>query len=358
MAYARTALLAVAFFSAALWKDASLSSADAEQLQLKPMTIDGAFAGKKKKQAAVDLSGLSCLPGGAAGLRTCMAVNDENQSAQRLSLDADRLVVGAVVPILGAKPDPETLGAEPSVACGAGPGEFGELDGEAVSYSAPYFYIVGSHGCSRKADEFRLSSFVFARVKVDGSGAPTASVQTTYRVADALRSGGVANFGKSLEGAAGLNIEGMLVKDDRVWLGLRAPLDAKGSAILLELSAQELFREGHEAGAKIVKPSAVATQGRGIRDLAALPDGRIVVLGGAVNGPEVPFRLFLFNPDSEATTEIGELPPVKGVVKGKEKIGKAEAISVLWADEKEALAVVLFDGLENGAPHSVRFGLK
>lgn len=344
-----------------LWACGHIGPAVAEQspILLKPVTIDGAFAGKKKKQAAVDLSGLSCLPAGA-GPQACMAINDENKAAQRLSLDGDRLSVGAVVPILGAQPDTATLGAKPSVACGAGPGDFGELDGEAVSYSAPYFYIVGSHGCSRKGDEFRLSSFILARVKVNGSGAPVSGVETTYRVSDALRNAPVvgASFGKSLEGAAGLNIEGMVVKDDRVWLGLRGPLGEKDAAVLLEVSARELFRIGNDAGAKIVKSSTVTTNGLGVRDLAALPDGRILVLGGSVNGPEVPFRLFVFDPASEVTVEIGELPPVKGIVKGKEKIGKAEAISVLLVDQGETLVVVLFDGLENGAPHSVRLNLK
>ena len=48
---------------------------------LKPMTIDGAFSGKKAGAPAKDISGMACLPATAAP-RTCLLINDENKSAQ------------------------------------------------------------------------------------------------------------------------------------------------------------------------------------------------------------------------------------------------------------------------------------
>ena len=87
--------------------------------------------------------------------------------------------------------------------------EFGELDGEAVAFAAPYYYVVGSHGCSRKKGEFRASSFILARLSDDQQG----GVETTFRLTDVLRHASTvsAYFGKDLNGDNGLNIEGLAV---------------------------------------------------------------------------------------------------------------------------------------------------
>lgn len=57
-----------------------------------------------------------------------------------------------------------------------------------MAYAAPYFYVVGSHGCSRGKAKFKLSTFVLARIRVDANGEPAGpdAVETTYRLGDAL----------------------------------------------------------------------------------------------------------------------------------------------------------------------------
>jgi hypothetical protein len=101
--------------------------------------------------------------------RTCLLVNDENKNAQLATIDGDRLVVGDPIVLIRDEPDTnpkKTLGKAPDVGCPKGVGDFGKFDGEGVAYSGPFF-LIGSHGCSRNSEKFRLSSFMLARIRVD-----------------------------------------------------------------------------------------------------------------------------------------------------------------------------------------------
>ena len=104
--------------------------------------------------------------------RHCLAVNDENQMAQLATL------------MVGSSPvddhthwqksfrfDPRS-GAGDQVLPGRGEKKYKEFDGEAVAYAAPYFFVVGSHGCGRNNQAFRLSSFVLARIRMDNQARP------------------------------------------------------------------------------------------------------------------------------------------------------------------------------------------
>jgi hypothetical protein len=334
------------------------ASQQTDLLKLTPLTLKGTFLGKKKSKAAVDLSGVACmLPVG--GKLSCVAVNDENTNIQFATIDGDQMTIGASLQIIGGSPNPKTLGVAPILKCG-GDGGFGELDGEAVAFSAPYFFVAGSHGCSRKKNQFRLSSFHLARFAVDAAGAPTGAVETTYRVSDVLkRSADIAGaFGGNLEAAGGLNIEGMAVDGDRIWLGLRGPVDAQGIALMVDASIKDLFRDGPDPSSAEPRLIKADLEKRGIRDLALLPDKRLLILAGAVNGPEVPFTISVFDPSTAKVTWRKVLPAVEGMVDGKKELGKAEAIAVLETTEQEARVVVLFDSLADGAPHTVTIPLR
>src|ERR1700754_1967385 len=199
----------------------------ASGIALTPMKLSGEFLGKKKKDVAPDLSGIACMAAKGAS-RTCLAVNDENRNAQFLTIEANQMTVGQPVTLIGDTPDEQTLGKPPKkLDCSAGRGKYGDLDGEGVTFSAPYFYVVGSHGCSRNTNEFRLGSFILSQIRVDDSGQPVTkkAVQNTYRVSDILEHAGKAakSFGKDLKTAHGLNIEGIAADGDRLWFGFCAP---------------------------------------------------------------------------------------------------------------------------------------
>lgn len=348
--------------------------ADAQEpapVALKPMALEGAFIGKKKSEPAVDISGIACMPPRDMR-RICLVINDENRNAQFAAIENDRLLVGQSIDLIGNKPDPRFLGSPPAIKCRAD-GDFKDLDGEGVAYAEPYFYLVGSHGCSRNAGELRLSSFLLTRVRVDREGRPADShgkpvpagdprhaVETSWRASDLLASAGKAGafFAKDLESANGLNIEGLAVDGETIWFGLRAPVDKDtGEAFLVRGSVADLFRDGHDRAKVFHDILPLRLDGLGIRDLATLPGRRLLVLAGAAHGPEVPFKLFLVDPASRAVKPVGTLPAVEGQVEGKKKVGKAEAVTALAATPERASIVVLFDGLVDGAPQRAEIQL-
>jgi hypothetical protein len=319
--------------------------------------VEGDFTGKKPGKPAKDLSGAACMPAGADGSRVCLFVNDESGRAQFALLKGKTIVPGTVLDLIGDAPHDSFLGAAPEIE-GAEDGEFGEFDGEGIAYAAPYFYIVGSHGRARKSGDFALSSFLLARVKVGADGAPDGPVELTWRLSELLRHARpvAAFFGKTLdEDENGLNIEGVAVDGKRLLAGLRAP-SIDGKAFLVAADLADLFAAGHtppKREAEII-PLALGEE-MGIRDLASLPDGRLVVLAGPAQEQELPYRIFVAEPKAGgALVPVGDLDPVEDEDGDP---AKAEAMALLGAEGGELRLLVLFDGLKNGGPVELRFPL-
>lgn len=309
------------------------------------------FTGKPPDKPAKDVSGLACLPPDD-GERRCLLANDENIVAQFATLRGKRIKPDKTIALIGDKPLAATLGATPSVAC-AKPGAFGEFDSEGVAYAAPYFYVVGSHGCSRNTGEFRLSSFHLARIKVDAAGKPEGPAELTYRLSDALRQAGAAGafLGRDLMSADELNIEGLAVVGDRLWAGLRAP--APGDrAVLVGTSVSALFAPGHRSlGAAPEIITFDAGKGRGIRDLAALADGRLIALVGPRQEEDVPYGLILVDPRQPvAARELGELR--------QKRNAKAEVVTLLAETGDGVSLLIGYDGKKNGDFEEYRLPLQ
>ena len=175
------------------------------------------------------------------------------------------------------------------------------------------------------------------------------AVETTYRLGDAL---GLAEtvsayYTQDLQtddGDAtpnGLNIEGVAVDGTRLFAGLRAP-SHDGKTFIVEADVGALFAQGHEPlkAAPQVIPLTVG-RGAGIRDLAILPDGRLLVLTGPAQGQtDVPYSLFAAGASTNA-----KLEPI-GRLTGAEKGAKAEGVAVLG--DKRIL--VMFDSVKDGGP--------
>jgi hypothetical protein len=306
------------------------------------------FADKKGK-AAKDISGIACRPP-AGGEWRCLVVNDESKAAQFATLTQTTIRPERPLPLIGDTA-PAASGRQPAIGCPK-PGGFGEFDGEGVAYSDRSFYVVGSHGCSRHGGEYRPSSFLLARIPSAGGqvGAP----ELSWRVSDLLGTAGeVAPYlGKPLDADSnGLNIEGLAVVGDRLWLGLRAP-SLDGRAFLVGGSVAELFKPGSEPAA--TKPQLLAfTAGaqRGVRDLAPLADGRLLALVGPAQDQEVPYAIVLLDPaDPTAARELGELR--------QRKNAKAEALTVLTEERDELRVLVGYDSVKNGEFEEYRLKLR
>lgn len=375
--YSARAIAAIGLFA---WLGGDVQAAE-PVIPLAAMTVDGEtlVSDDEDQPLAFDISGMACLPP-QGDARKCLVINDENRQAQFAVVRGDRMTGGQPVPLIGDEPDPDTLGAPPKEKCGD-KGKFKNLDGEGVAYARPFFYIVGSHGCSRSKDKFQLSSFILARVRVDAqgraadsSGRPVAdgaisrAVETTYRVSDLLKQAKHVKrfYAKNLKNEEGLNIEGVAVQGDQIWFGLRAPVtDAKKDgkkreeqSFLVGGSVADLFAPGHKKAK--AEPDVVSfdLSGLGIRDLAALPDGRLLILAGPASEEEVAFQLFVADPVAQTAKSIGTFPVVKGPGKKGDIVpGKPEGVTLLDPAADAASAVILFDSLKDGAPHLARFAI-
>jgi hypothetical protein len=313
------------------------------------ITLTGTFIGKDDDPGnpAEDLSGIACMEP-IAGKRRCLIVNDENKAAQFATFDGKELAAGnppEPLPLIGSDKSDKTLGKPPEKSestCKAD--DFEELDGEGVAYSAQgetrYFYVVGSHGCSRKKGKFRQSSFILARVLVDKEGRPVTNgkpaleaVETTYRLSDVLKSVPKLkpHFAKNLKTEQGLNIEGIAVRGEDLFIGLRAPVIDK-KAFILKASVKDLFAPGQEPSK--VAPGVIEValdEDIGIRDLASLDKDRLVVLAGPTGEKEnVPYRLVLVAAaDGKVLQDLARIE--NNVLKG----GKAEGVAVIEAIPQE-----------------------
>lgn len=215
------------------------------------------------------------------------------------------------------------------------------------------FYIVGSHGCSRKHDEFRPSSFLLARLPVDPAG-KLGKAELTWRVTEALRQAPPrisGKIGKSLDDDKGLNIEGIAAIGDRLLFGLRAPShDKKGAVVSVPIA--QLFAPGTgEAVGEPVVHELPLGKDTGIRDLATLPDGKLLVLSGpTLDQRRVPYALSVYDPGTDDHRWLARLADMPA---GKDR-AKAEAVVVLGHDAGALRVLVLFDGIQNGGPQQYR----
>ncbi|MCJ2043282.1 DUF3616 domain-containing protein [Methylobacterium sp. J-078] len=330
-----------------------------------PYTVIRDFDGQTTGDRAYDLSGMACRPAEADGTRLCVVVNDENRGAQFARLGATTLTPGATAYDLGTAPAPDIRGTPPAQShCSGGPGKFNQLDGEAVAYAEPFFYVTGSHGCTRGKRKYKLSSMILTRLRPNADGTAAAETVSTYRLFDALMAAEpVRDFvlrdlefdwnAPPPEGTPqpnGLNVEGLAVVGGRLYAGLRAP-SRDGRAFLVSVPVEALFAQGNATlTADVTTIPLAAGPDAGIRDLTILPDGRMLVLTGASrNGLPVPYRLFLAELPTGTLTSVATIAPVRGENEAGKRIdGKAEAVVPLGPGP----VLVLFDSLLNGAPHA------
>jgi len=68
------------------------------------IAVDPDLLGKKDGKPAKDISGMDCMPSAAGDVLDCIAVNDENRVAQRVTVKPGSLSPGATVALLGPVP--------------------------------------------------------------------------------------------------------------------------------------------------------------------------------------------------------------------------------------------------------------
>jgi hypothetical protein len=315
------------------------------------------------------ISGMACLGNQGDATRECFVINDEERFGEVAILTKEGLAATGKLVTFVAKGDKDVVGVEPHPGCGD-VGKFGELDGEGVAIAGDFAYVASSHSCSG-GGKFKPSSFLLTRFKLDSPtsfvGKSPPVVERSWRLSDALlASDKVRNdFGKPKE--TGTNIEGIAVIGDRLYAGLRTPVTAatktdEAIAFIVSAPIEDLFASGPDPLNKIMKnkddlktrevrlgPEA------GIRDLAALKSGKLLILSGPTKEqPGVEYKLWLLEQPDSDDKSVKTLHPLVTITtpeKGSDgKTAKAETVVVIDEDSKKLKLLVLYDNINEGGP--------
>lgn len=279
------------------------------------------FSGFKEDE---DLSGIA-----AWDERHCLVCTDEKHDIQPGIMDrtAGTVTAGAGFPLLAnAKKKDET-----------------DTEGVVAVREHGCYYVTGSHGVAKKSGELQPSRLHVFRVPVNAAsgepepgGVQVGSLQPWIAKDPVL----AASVGKSLR-TDGFNIEGLAWKDGKLWFGVRAP-NIGSDAFVIEVDAKSLFTGAPQASLHRLAVGA----GLGIREIAALRDGFLVLTGESNSdvGPDKEFRLYHWKP--------GRVPEFIGVLPSPP--ARAEGLMVLAEQEKSADVLVVFDSAPGGGPRAYR----
>ncbi|MCW1922399.1 DUF3616 domain-containing protein [Luteolibacter arcticus] len=233
-----------------------------------------------------------------------------------------------------------------------------EVDIEGVAYSSAdhAYYVVGSHGLGKKKGDFQADRHSIYQVPVDPATGQVKKdgIRRTSLLPWLEKTPQVKPHLKQPLQQNGLNIEGLTWSGGKLWFGLRAP-NQDGRGLVLELAPDQLFGGG-KPGPMRVHEITIA-KGRGIREIAAVQDGFILLTGNAsaeaskkipitaAPGPDTRFELLYWDGRDTKATNLGRLP---------ENGGKGEALLVLDDAAGHVDLLVIFDGLPGGEPLGVR----
>ncbi len=288
--------------------------------------MKGDFAGPE------DLSGLASLDG-----LNGVIVSDEPRCAQAIIIDPAKhtITAGARLPLFTVDGVVEA-----------------DLEAVAADEVNHCYYAIGSHGASKKKGEFQDDRCHIFRIPAEAkSGVPMAKGIATGSLLPWLAT--QPTFKGSLQKPLqqrGFNIEGLACKAGKLYIGVRGP-NVNGHTFVIEMAPEPLFN--NQLPTSKIHELPVGA-GQGIREIAALPDGFLVLTGNAGSEPSKhfpesldhaeknPSALWWWRPGTDKSlTKLLVLPKHEG---------KAEGILVTKADAAQVEVIVIFDSGELGAP--------
>lgn len=288
-------------------------------------------------EESFDLSGIASIDG-----VHCVVGADELFSIQPGAIDRTRKRIDAGAPVPLLRPP----GGKKKVEI--------DIEGVAVDPGGQRYYVTGSHGVGKKKGDHQPTRMSVFEVPVDPASGRIRR--------DEIRRGSLApwlerspifrdHVGEPLQ-RNGMNFEGLAHARGKLWFGTRGP-NLRGIAHIVEVEPESLFSDG------IPRAKAHALnlgEGRGIRALASVDGGFLVVAGNSAaeatpqipvsfaKRPDATFELFHWQPAGEAKL-IGEMP---------EAPGKAEALLVLEETPDRIDVLVLYDSAPGGGPRTLR----
>jgi hypothetical protein len=237
----------------------------------------------------------------------------------------------------------------------------GELDAEGAAHDGSFAYVTGSH--SRKRDPsianphsrhvYRLA------LQPDGRMQPSAQpVDDKGRLWRLMAASTVLGpfvdkcLGKD---GHGINIEGLAARNDQLYFGFREPAQDR-TAYILRIAASALF-EGGDLAPRLF--SLEAGKASSIRDLLAVPEGLLVLVGPDDDSKkDIPWWIGLWDgSNAGANIKLRPLAELKlPVVSGGDcqKEIKPEAMTLLADAPDFRRVLILSDGMCDGGPLTFR----
>ncbi|WP_295954999.1 DUF3616 domain-containing protein [Rhodoferax sp.] len=296
--------------------------------------------GKKKElKTRQSVSGIACSLD-TKNQRVCLLAFDEGVEARWATLHDAALV---------AEPAPLLLRDNT-----------GELDAEGAATDGRNFYVTGSHSAKRNSCESNPHSRHVIRFQRDPATgralrsadgklvgyADTGRLWSVMQAQPALQS--FAQERACLGADAGVNIEGLAVRDGRLYFGLRS------MGAVLAVDADALFSPAAAVQATVTP--LVLGAGRGIRDMETVDKGFLLLAGPddveAHQGVGWTLAWWDGKPSPTPVTPkvLASLDLGKVKLRDCDKEIKLEALTVLKETPSSYEVLVLSDGMCDGGP--------
>lgn len=240
-----------------------------------------------------------------------------------------------------------------------------EIDIEAIAVDNDSYYIIGSHGVSKKDGKIQKNRYKIFRFRVDpATGLPAMGIHSETRRPIDLQIGSLSSilkndavlgryFQKPLQ-HNGVNIEGLAAKYGQLFVGFRSP-NLGGKAYVMEIAAEQIF--GGKKGRNYRLHSLSLGKGYGIREIVAAGSCFLIIAGNSGSEPSDKFPksenyredrgYVMFSWDGKSS-QVQRIGPIKNAP------GKAEAMVVLSESEQQITVLILFDGADKGNPSVYR----
>ena len=248
-----------------------------------------------------------------------------------------------------------------------------EMDLEGIAVDGQTVFVLGSHSSKRKkvdsekayarnrhvllsSPEADPARDVLLRFELDATGKAGPIQRTSLRsylsATEPFKSFGIMSSKEN-----GIDAEGLAVWNQRLYVGFRGPVLRGNFTPILRC----------RFGSPIAEPELLFVNlgGRGVRDLARVEGGLLILAGPVGDGPGS-YQLYLWDgrdgvPGTGAHTSainpgirlIGDLPISRSDATGHETPAKAEGMALIEETNHHWKILVVFDGLKDG--HGTRF---
>ena len=282
---------------------------------------------------ATNVSGAACAV--VRGERkSCLLIGDEVKYARFFSISGETLTPGPKIFLL---PKQDASGKK-----------FKETDAEGIAFDNGHYYIIGSHGLNKDGEK-QLSRYFSYRIRIDphtggvkdfgSSPKESSAVQRSNKLDEIIAANAVLGSHISAPPEEhGVNIEGIAVADGDMFIGFRGPV-LDDQATVLQVPVAVVF---DNAAVTVRRHPLKLGAGQGVRDLAAV-DGGLLVLSGPEDRKPGKAGVFFWKPGTD--------PVLAADLGGPRGDGaQPEVLLVLSSQPSFHEVVVMVDGAVNGDP--------